>query len=105
MIKIKSEEQFDNLQKGNDEPIILFMTTPMCGTCQLARNFLLVLEKVDNVPPIYEVDVNYFKSYANSWEIESVPCLLYILGNSITKLYAFESVTKIYQFIQDSAKG
>ncbi|UTR09676.1 thioredoxin family protein [Evansella sp. LMS18] len=71
----------------------------MCGTCQLAKQLLQVLEQTEGVPGIMEIDINYFKEEAAKWEITSVPCLLYIENSELReKLYAFESVTKLYRF-------
>lgn len=85
----------------SEESTLIFFYTPMCGTCNLARQFINILEKLESPPKIYEADINFFNGETVAkWQIESVPCLAIIKdGNIIDKLYAFESVTKIYEFI------
>ncbi|MDG5787542.1 thioredoxin family protein [Evansella sp. AB-P1] len=101
MNKLMKEEELEHLLLKKSQSCLVFFHTPMCGTCQLARSFLNVIEKVEGVPEIYELDLNYFVTKAVEWEIESVPCLVHItVTNKTRKLYAFESVTNIFQFIK-----
>ncbi|MCR6110708.1 thioredoxin family protein [Bacillus sp. A301a_S52] len=78
----------------------IYLYTPLCGTCQLARTFIELAEKAYGKSFIYELDLNYFKNGAHLWEIESVPCLVQVVeGKPIKKLYAFESVSTVFEFI------
>ncbi|MCR6096464.1 thioredoxin family protein [Salipaludibacillus agaradhaerens] len=78
----------------------IYLYTPLCGTCQLARSFIELAEKAYGESFIYELDLNYFKNGAQLWGIESVPCLVKIAeGKPIKKLYAFESVSTVFEFI------
>ncbi|UCZ54837.1 thioredoxin family protein [Bacillus shivajii] len=100
METIYSEEELTKILK-NDSHFIYFFT-PICGTCHIAHQFLTIIEKLNTSPTIHMVDINYIKVLAKKWQIESVPCLAYIRhGEMKKKLYKFESVTNVYQFIQE----
>lgn len=102
MIHVKNEEEFLTKQIIKEDQVsFIYFHTPMCGTCMLARQFLELIEKIEKVPSIYEADINYFKLIAKEWEIKSVPSFVAFKGEKvIEKLYAFESVTKVYEFMK-----
>lgn len=88
---------------AEDGAVGLFFKTPFCGTCQLAEQLLsITFQALDSRSvPTYECRAGEWKEYLNKWHIESVPCLIFIKNESILeKIYAFESVTKLYQFYQ-----
>ncbi|WP_096188685.1 thioredoxin family protein [Evansella halocellulosilytica] len=97
---INDEKELSSMIKCDSRFIYFF--TPMCGTCKLAHHFLTIVERLEMIPTIYTVDLNYVKSFADKWQIKSVPCLVYVHnGEVINKLYRFESVTNVYQFIEN----
>lgn len=103
MIRLEKEEHLLTNFMNKDKVSFIYFYTPMCGTCHLAKRFLQIVEKMDNVPTIYEADINYFKVIAKEWEIESVPCFIAFRESKVVdKMYAFESVTKVYEFIQQN---
>ncbi|SDY88972.1 Thioredoxin [Evansella caseinilytica] len=100
MKKIKHHRALQTMLDNDAKAVLLYFYTPLCGTCDLAAEFLAVIEKMEHLPAVVGLDVNYFKQEAAAWKIESVPCLAYYAdGNVIDKLYAFESVTNVYAFI------
>jgi len=85
---------------------VLFFTTPMCGTCQLAREMLKIcLASLPNPLPTYECRINEWKPYVQKWQIESVPCLIFERnGRVLEKMYAIESVSKLFEQYQKFTK-
>ena len=87
---------YQALKKKNKGAFYLY--TPMCGTCQLASKMLDVVEKLFQNLEIGKANLNYFPQLAIEYQIESVPCLLiFENGNVIDKIYAFHSVTYLYE--------
>lgn len=88
----------ERINKGDE--VWVYFYTPLCGTCDLARSFLEMTEKVSGRSFIYDIDLNYYKQEAAHWEIKSVPCLVKFKNNvPEKKLYAFKSVSNVYDFI------
>ncbi|MCD8510688.1 MAG: thioredoxin family protein [Bacillus sp. (in: Bacteria)] len=101
MKKINSEEELLRILEKFDTTLFIYFYTPMCGTCKLAGNFMTIVEKMDGVPPFYEINLNLYKELSEKWFITSVPCLVAFKQNKVMdKLYAFQSVTHVYEFIQ-----
>jgi hypothetical protein len=84
----------------NKEKAIIFIHTPFCATCQLAEKMLYVIEQSKETRQIYRMNASYFPEFMKDNKIESVPALILWDGNSVQeKLYAIESVTKLYDMI------
>lgn len=94
-----TKEQLQSIE--NEDLTFLYLYTPLCGTCQLAKKMLTIVEEAIPSLTIYMKDLNYIPTYAEKWKIESVPCLL-ILQNGEIKLkkYAFHSLEHIYEVIK-----
>lgn len=100
-----SAEQINSLTELEANGFVYFYT-PSCGTCAIAKSYLDIVKEIPEVPLILEQDINYAVSYAAEWKIESVPCLVKVKnGNVIEKLYAFEHVAKLYNFIRGDKNG
>lgn len=84
----------------NGENTVLYVQTPMCGTCQLAKKMMAVVEAAMGLT-VGAVNLNYAPHLAERYEIESVPCLL-VFRNGVVKkqMYAFHSVDFIYHELQ-----
>ncbi|WP_243290392.1 thioredoxin family protein [Bacillus sp. FJAT-47783] len=94
-----SEQQLQNIE--NEEQFILYLYTPLCGTCQLAKKMLTVVDTAIPSLNIFMKDLNYIPTYAEKWEIESVPCLLvFQKGEIIMKKYAFHSIEHLYETLK-----
>ncbi|GGH75244.1 thiol-disulfide isomerase/thioredoxin [Pullulanibacillus pueri] len=97
MDELAIEAYKTNKPKGTH---VLFFKTPFCGTCQLAEQLLtLTLETMNGKAlPTFICRAEEWQAYIEEWQVESVPCLVFIKdGHVMQKLYAFESVTKLYE--------
>lgn len=84
------------------EHFLLFIHTPFCGTCQLARKFLEKIESVHKQDIFYEMNGSVYPEFLNENKIESVPCLLIKDKNEIKeKVYVFQSIQNIYSYLLD----
>lgn len=93
-----NEAQLMSLSEDEQAHCAVFLYTPMCGTCQAARRMLEVLEAMDDQLPLYAGNVNMTPRLAQSWRIESVPCIVFILqGRIMEKMYAVQSVPALYE--------
>lgn len=85
----------------DQEKTVLYAYTPMCGTCQLAKKMLTVVEVALPHLEIGMLNVNYAPHFAREYQIESVPCLLIFEKNQLVKkIYAFQSVEYLYTELQ-----
>ncbi|HDX9579739.1 thioredoxin family protein [Bacillus cytotoxicus] len=85
----------------DQEKTVLYVYTPMCGTCQLAKKMLTVVEVALPHLEIGMLNVNYAPHFAREYQIESVPCLLIFEKNQLVKkIYAFQSVEYLYMELQ-----
>ncbi|WP_026584727.1 thioredoxin family protein [Bacillus sp. J33] len=81
---------------------LLYLYTPMCGTCQMAGKMLAVAAELLPDQEIGKADLNYMPEIAEQWGIESVPCLIiFKKGNVHEKLYAFRSVPYLLEKIRN----
>ncbi|OZS76985.1 hypothetical protein CF394_13620 [Tetzosporium hominis] len=80
---------------------LLYIYTPMCGTCQVASKMLSVCEQlIDEEIP--QINANYAPELMHEHQIESVPCLLIQKGEEpIEKIYAFQSVPYLLEKIKN----
>lgn len=94
-------EKYEN--RATDSVQVLLFTTPLCGTCQLAKEMVtLCLASLKKGLPTYECRVTDWQPYVQKWKITSVPCLLFEKnGEVLETVYAIESVPKIYKLYQE----
>ncbi|RKQ35480.1 thioredoxin family protein [Oceanobacillus halophilus] len=86
----------------NQERYILYIYTPFCGTCGLARTMLEKIESVHQMDVFYEMNASYYPDFMQDNKIESVPCLLIKENNEIKeKVYAFKSIANIYSYLME----
>lgn len=77
-------------------PFAVFVHTPLCGTCALARRMLEVVERVRPNFSLYAANLNAMPGIAQAFLIGSVPCLLVKSRDGVwTNQYRFLSVTEI----------
>lgn len=89
----------ENLKGEGD--FILYLYTPLCGTCQVAGKMIEVVAELFPNQKWGKCDLNYIPNLALEWEVESVPCLLIFRKSEIIeKLYAFHSVPFLYETIK-----
>ncbi len=95
------------LQQINEEQLeqkhyLLYIYTPFCGTCALAKSMLDKIESVHKQDIFYSMNASLHPEFMQDNEIESVPCLLIKDGNEIKeKVYAFKSIANIYSYLMD----
>lgn len=83
-------------QIEKEDLVALYIYTPMCGTCHVAKKMMQVVEQLRKNTPIGMMNINYSKQLATDFQIESVPCLLISRKNKkIEKVYAFKSVQNL----------
>lgn len=86
------------------EPLVVFLHTPLCGTCKAARRMLEVAEHL--LPPgllIAEGNVNSLPQLVQDLRITSVPALLAVPSDRSTGpdvLYSIGSVERVLAFIR-----
>lgn len=86
----------------NEENYLLYIYTPFCGTCSLARSMLEKIEEVHKEKIFYEMNASFYPEFMQNHKIESVPCLLIKRQNQIKeKIYAFKSTGNIYSYLMD----
>ncbi|GKU83217.1 thioredoxin family protein [Niallia sp. NCCP-28] len=95
-------EQINSVISGEKEQaFMLYLYTPLCGTCQVASKMLTVVEAMVKNGVFAKIDLNYYPALAEKYEVESVPCLLIFKeGNLLEKKYAFHSVPYLLEEIQ-----
>jgi predicted RecB family nuclease len=77
-------------------PGVLFVHTPLCGTCALARKMLGVVEAMMPELAIASANLNVMPGLAERFRIESVPCLLVRERDGTwSKTYRFGSVVEL----------
>lgn len=82
------------------ERMLLYIYTPFCGTCSVARAMLEKIEAVHQEDIFYEMNASLHPDYMLDNKIESVPCLLIKEGNQIKeKVYTFRSTGNIYHYL------
>ncbi|SET34949.1 Thioredoxin [Oceanobacillus limi] len=82
------------------DSVMIFIHTPFCGTCHVARNILRQIEAVHKDDLFYDMNASLYPSFMQENQIESVPCLFIKQNGRIEeKIYAFQSVPNIYSYI------
>ncbi|PMC40577.1 thiol reductase thioredoxin [Bacillus sp. UMB0899] len=85
----------------NEGLYIMYLYTPMCGTCQVAKKMLTVVDELLPDLDIHSINLNYYPEEAKELGIESVPCLLIFKdGKIMERIYAFQSVGYLYDLIK-----
>ncbi|WP_332630200.1 thioredoxin family protein [Halalkalibacter flavus] len=90
---------------ANREPItVVFVYTPLCGTCKLAEKMVAVVDSTLESLPIYSLNINHSPAFAQKWKIKSVPCLLlFQKGLGVERIYAFQSIGFIHDVLKPYA--
>lgn len=79
---------------------LVYFYTPMCGTCQVASRMLQVVQQLVEFD-IGKMNLNFYPDLARDFEIESVPCLVFVESGQIKEtLYAFHSVPFLLEKIK-----
>ncbi|XEC97262.1 thioredoxin family protein [Paenibacillus tarimensis] len=80
---------------------VIFLFTPLCGTCKLAEKMLQIALKSGITAPIRKLNINFAPTVRDSWQITSVPCLVLLRGGKPVKLeYRIQSVGYLYEMLK-----
>ncbi|WP_227936248.1 thioredoxin family protein [Alkalihalobacillus deserti] len=87
------------------EPLtIVFVYTPLCGTCKLAEGMLRVIQSSFDSLPMFSLNINHSPAFAQQWKIKSVPCLLvFQKGLGVERIYAFGSIGLVHNKLKPYA--
>ncbi|WP_067625089.1 thioredoxin family protein [Alicyclobacillus acidiphilus] len=93
-----SDRVIDQLPDRN----IIFIHTPLCGTCKVARRMLEIVYEMTPNAAIYEVNANFVPDTLQEWRIQSVPALLYMdkPKDTIDVQYAISDVPALLRRVQ-----
>jgi hypothetical protein len=79
-------------------PLAVLVHTPLCGTCKAARQMLNVVGEMMPELPMTAANLNLMPDLAQTFQIESVPCLLLKRPDGyVEKLYRFGSVPELLE--------
>lgn len=94
----------EQLEEKND--YLLFIHTPFCGTCHVARSFLEKIEKTHQQDIFYEMNASLHPEFMQKYKVESVPCLFIMKENEVKeKVYTFYSISNIYHYVWTYVPG
>lgn len=87
----------EQLQKDN---YLLYIFTPFCGTCHVARGMLKKIEAMQRQEIFIEMNASFYPDFMQNYQIQSVPCLLIKKdGEIMEKIYAFKNIANIYHYL------
>jgi thioredoxin-like negative regulator of GroEL len=87
-----------------DQTYLVYLYTPLCGTCKVGGKMLEVVENMLPSLPFYKTNLNFSPRLAKQWKVESVPCYVLFSGTEIVKReYTFHSVSHLYDTIKQKA--
>ncbi|MBB6730342.1 thioredoxin family protein [Cohnella zeiphila] len=105
MRELEAADWQAELNRPDLEPA-LFVHTPLCGTCALAKRMIAVVEAARPALRIASVDLNLAPALASLLRIESVPCLLLRDDRGEwSKTYRFGSVVELDALLAPLAQG
>lgn len=87
----------EQLEQDN---LLLYIYTPFCGTCNVAKSMLKKMESVHNKEIFYQMNASLHPEFMQDYKIESVPCLFIKRNKEVKeKIYAFKSIGNIYSYL------
>lgn len=97
MIEVTEEIIQDLIINGKDNHASIFYCyTPLCGTCNLARQMLEQWEQDTPNGTLYSVNLNLNRNIPLKWKIKSVPFVaVFVNGVKVHEFYAFHSVENV----------
>lgn len=103
-MKEMNQQELTQALESEGKSLVVFLYTPLCGTCKAARRMLEVAEYLlpDEVV-IAEANVNMLPQIVGRYHISSVPALLAVTSVRSQKpemLYAMGSVEQVLHFIR-----
>src|SRR5699024_474572 len=78
----------------------MFIHTPFCGTCRMARQMLTKMEPVQQKHLFHEMNASLFPEFMQEAKVERVPSPFITQDGVITeKVYTFHSIPNIYHYL------
>ncbi|WNF38641.1 thioredoxin family protein [Bacillaceae bacterium IKA-2] len=110
MIEVTEAEMNKLLSEKKKSVIIFYCYTPLCGTCNLARQMLEEWHQSNSTATIYSVNLNLNRTLPLKWQIKSVPYVAIVLnGEKVHQFYAIHSIENIDRqltpFIRNGENG
>lgn len=103
MEEMNQEDLLELLDRPGD-PLIIFLYTPLCGTCKAAARMLEVARHL--LPPelrMVQSNANMLPRLVDKYRISSVPALLAVPADRSLEpdiLYAIGSVERVLEYIR-----
>ncbi|MBO8171927.1 MAG: thioredoxin family protein [Bacillaceae bacterium] len=106
MLEEVNDKQLQSLLDSHQDPVVIYLYTPMCGTCKMAEKMLdITLEALSDLTAA-KCNINFIPHRAEEWKVESVPCMLVVQdGKVLHKIYAFHSVDYLFRMLKPIASG
>ncbi|WNS44989.1 thioredoxin family protein [Paenibacillus sp. MMS20-IR301] len=104
MIRELEQAELLELLGTHGQPLVVFLYTPLCGTCKAARRMLEVARHL--LPPELNIaggNVNRLPELVKTYRISSVPALLAVPADRAARpeiLYSFGSVERVLDYIR-----
>ncbi|WP_233269394.1 thioredoxin family protein [Alteribacillus sp. YIM 98480] len=93
----KNEKQIFHM-KASGEFFILFLYSPLCGTCKKAEQMMFALENVFDSMLFVKANINTIPSFVREEKIKSIPCLQAVQNkNTVKTIYAFHSIPSLVE--------
>lgn len=98
-----NHQELNLIRKTHLKPLIIFVYTPLCGTCKLARKMLEIsVEPFKDKIMVVSCNLNHMPSLAKEWKLQSVPSLVFYHKNTLYNIiFSFQSVTNLVTNIKD----
>lgn len=96
-----SRQQMNQQLSEGKQPFAVYLYTPLCGTCKIARQMLDIVTVMEPSLPIYQMNINYIPDLSMEWKIRSVPCLIIVQNGQVkAPLYRMESVDHLLVYLR-----
>jgi thioredoxin-like negative regulator of GroEL len=97
-----TEQQLLSWMKEKDELRFVYLYTPLCGTCKVTERMLQVVLAIHPELPVVKCNVNFCPTLAQSWQVESVPCLVRVTNHRLSrKKYRMQGVDELLRWFQE----
>lgn len=91
-------------QLAEKQSYLLYIYTPFCGTCHVARQFLEHIENTLREQIFYEMNAMYEADFMQTYKVKNVPCLFIVRDGEVKeKIYTFYSIQNIYSYLLEYA--
>jgi thioredoxin 1 len=98
-----SYEELQLIKKSHLKPLVVFVYTPLCGTCKLARRMLEIsIDSFEGKIIAVSCNLNHMPKLAEEWKLQNVPSLVLFNKNKLYNIiFSFQSVPNIVTNIKE----